>query len=133
KHATRLVVELKKDGNVDLVLNQLYEFTPLQTNFNVMNIAVINRQPRTLNLRQMIDIYIDHRKEVIRRRTAYLLRKARQRAHVVEGLILAVGDIDEIIRLIKESPDPATARQRLMARGLRLPEQGAFIRMLPEA
>ncbi len=133
KHATRLVVELKKDANVDVVLNQLYEFTPLQNNYTVMNIALVNRQPRTLNLRQMIDLYVDHRKDVIRRRTMYLLRKARQRAHIVEGLILAVGDIDEIIRLIKESPDPPTAKQRLMARGLRLPEHNAFVRMLPEA
>ncbi|MHC4441989.1 MAG: DNA gyrase subunit A [Planctomycetota bacterium] len=133
KHAIRLVVELKKDGNSDVVLNQLYQFTPLQANYNVMNIALVNRQPRTLNLRQLIDVYIDHRKDVIRRRTTHLLRKARQRAHIVEGLILAVGDIDQIIKLIKESPDPQTAKERLMARGLRLAEQGAFIRMLPEA
>jgi len=76
---------------------------------------------------------VTHRKEVIRRRTAFLLRKARQRAHIVEGLILAVGDIDNIIELIKTSPDPPTAKQRLMARGLRLSEQSAFIQMLPEA
>ncbi|MGQ9651582.1 MAG: DNA gyrase subunit A [Phycisphaerae bacterium] len=133
KHATRLVVELKKDGNADLVLNQLYEYTALQTNYTVMNIALVNRQPRTLNLRQMIDVFIDHRKEVIRRRTAHLLRKARQRAHIVEGLLLAVGDIDAIIQLIKQSPDPPTARQRLMARPLRLPENATLIRLLPEA
>ncbi len=133
KHATRLVVELKRDGNVDVVLNQLYEYTPLQTNFTVMNIALVTRQPRTLNLRQMIDIYIDHRKEVIRRRTAFLLRKARQRAHVVEGLILAVGDIDAIIELIKQSPDPPTAKRGLMARGLRLGEHAALLGILPEA
>lgn len=132
-HATRLVVELKKDGNPDVVLNQLYQFTPLQTNYTVMNIALVNRQPRTLNLRQMIDIYIDHRKDVIRRRTQFLLRKARQRAHVIEGLLLAVGDIDAIIELIKKSPDPPTAKDRLMARGLRLPEEGAFMRLLPQA
>ncbi len=133
KHPIRLVVELKRDGNSDVVLNQLYRYTPLQTNYTVMSIALVDRQPRTLNLRQMIDIYIKHRKDVIRRRTQYLLRKARQRAHIVEGLILAVGDIDEIITLIKESPDPPTAKQRLMARGLRLPESAAFIKLLPEA
>ncbi|MEP0842602.1 MAG: DNA gyrase subunit A [Phycisphaerae bacterium] len=133
QHATRLVVELKRDANADVVLNQLYEFTPLQTNYTVMNIAVINRQPKLLNLRQMIEVYVNHRKEVIRRRTAFLLRKARQRAHVVEGLILAVGDIDAIIDLIKQSPDPPTARARLMARGLRLDEHNAFVKMLPEA
>jgi DNA gyrase subunit A len=133
KHPIRLVVELKRDGNADVVLNQLYRYTPLQTNYTVMNIALVDRQPRTLNLRQLIEIYIRHRKEVIRRRTQFLLRKARQRAHIVEGLILAVGDIDEIIELIKKSPDPATARERLMARGLRLPETAAFVNLLPEA
>jgi DNA gyrase subunit A len=133
KCATRLVVELKKDGNADLVLNQLYQYTALQTNYTVMNIALINRQPKTLNLRQMIDVFIDHRKEVIRRRTAYLLRKARQRAHIVEGLLLAVGDIDEIISLIRQSPDPPTAKQRLMARPLRLPTHATLVRLLPEA
>ncbi|HRY68974.1 MAG TPA: DNA gyrase subunit A [Phycisphaerae bacterium] len=132
KHATRLVVELKRDGNADVVLNQLYQFTPLQTNYTIMNIAIVGRQPRTLNIRQLIDLYIDHRKEVIRRRTQFLLRKARQRAHIVEGLLLAVGDIDEIIELIKTSPDPPAAKERLMARGLRLPEQAAFKKMLPE-
>lgn len=133
KNPIRLVVELKRDANADVVLNQLYRYTALQSNFNVMNIALVNRQPRTLTLRQMIDIYIEHRKNVIRRRTLFLMRKARQRAHIVEGLILAVGDIDEIIKLIRESPDPPTAKERLMARGLRLAEQGAFIQMLPEA
>ncbi|UCD30038.1 MAG: DNA gyrase subunit A, partial [Planctomycetota bacterium] len=133
KHPIRLVVELKRDANEDVVLNQLYQYTPLQSNFNVMNIALVNRQPKTLNLRQIIDVYIDHRKDVIRRRTTHLLRKARQRAHIVEGLILAVGDIDEIIKLIKESPDPQTAKERLMARPLRLAEQGAFVKLLPEA
>jgi len=133
KNPIRLVVELKRDANTDVVLNQLYRYTALQSNFNVMNIALVNRQPRTLTLRQMIDIYIEHRKDVIRRRTLFLMRKARQRAHIVEGLILAVGDIDEIIKLIKESPDPPTAKKRLMARGLRLAEQGAFVQMLPEA
>ncbi len=132
KHATRVVVELKRDANEEVVLNQLYQFTPLQSNFTIMNIAVLGRQPRTLSLRQLIDIYLGHRKEVIRRRTAHLLRKARQRAHIVEGLLLAVGDIDEIIELIKTSPDPPTARERLMARGLRLSEQHAFVKMLPE-
>ena len=133
KHAIRLVVELKKDAIDDVVLNQLYQYTALQSNYTVMNIALVNRQPRTLNLRQLIDIYVDHRKEVIRRRTMFLLRKARQRAHVVEGLLLAVGDIDAIIELIKTSPDPPTAKERLTARGLRLPEQATLVRMLPEA
>jgi DNA gyrase subunit A len=133
KHATRLVVELKRDGNSDVVLNQLYRHTALQSNYTVMNIALVNRQPRTLTLREMIDLFVEHRKEVIRRRTQHLLRKARQRAHVVEGLLLAVGDIDEIIDLIKKSPDPPTAKQRLMEKALRLPESATLIRLLPES
>jgi len=132
-HPTRVVIELKRDGNPDVVLNQLYQYTPLQTGYTIMNIALVGRQPRTLGLRSMIDLYLEHRKEVIRRRTTFLLRKARQRAHIVEGLLLAVGDIDAIIALIKESPDPDTARQRLMERPLRLAEHGALHRMLPEA
>jgi len=132
KNPVRIVVELRKDGNADLVMNQLYQFTPLQDNFTVMNIALVNRQPRTLNLKQMLELYIEHRRDVIRRRTSFLLRKARQRAHIVEGLILAVGDIDEIIRLIKESPDPPTARDRLMARPLRLRELATMRVALPE-
>jgi len=129
----RLVVELKKDGNADVVVNQLFEYTPLQSNFNVMNIALVNRQPRTLGLRQLMQCYLDHRKDVIRRRTRFLLRKARQRAHLIEGLLLAVGDIDEIINLIKASPDPATARQRLGARPLKLTESAALRKLLPDA
>jgi DNA gyrase subunit A len=133
KNAVRIVIELKKDGNADLVMNQLYQFTPLQDNFTVMNIALVNRQPRTLNLKQMLELFIEHRRDVIRRRTSFLLRKARQRAHIVEGLILAVGDIDEIIQLIKESPDPPTAKDRLMARPLRLRELATLKVALPEA
>jgi len=133
KNPIRIVVELKRDANVDVVLNQLYRYTSLQTNYTVMNIALVDRQPKTLNLRQLIDIYLGHRKEVIRRRTTFQLRKARQRAHIVEGLLLAVGDIDEIVDLIKKSPDPPTAKERLMARGLRLSEHGAVVKMLPEA
>jgi DNA gyrase subunit A len=92
----------------------------------------VNRVPRALNLRQLFEQFIRHRVEVIRRRTQYLLRKARQRAHVLEGLILAVADIDEIIRIIRHSPDVDTARQRLMERALRLSEQATVRRLLPE-
>ena len=128
----RLVVELKRDGNVDLVINQLYQFTPLQDTIPIINIALVNRQPRTLNLHEMLTAYLDHRKEVIRRRTAFLLKKARQRAHIVEGLLLAVADIDEIIKLIRSSPDPATAKVRLMEKPLRLTETATLRKLLPE-
>jgi DNA gyrase subunit A len=133
KHPVRIVVELKRDQLPDLVMNKLYQYTPLQSNFTIMNVAVVNRRPRTLNLKQLIEAYVDHRRDVIRRRTQFLLRKARQRAHIVEGLILAVGDIDEIIALIKQSPDPPTAKERLMARPLRLRVLETIQVALPEA
>ncbi len=131
KNPVRIEVELRKDGNEDVVINQLFRYSPLQSNLNVMNVALVDRRPRTLTLREMIDLFIDHRKEVIRRRTALLLRRAKQRAHVLEGLILAVGDIDEIIQIIRRSPDPETARQRLMDRDLLLSGHELLRRLLP--
>ena len=133
KHDVRIEIELKSGANEDVIVNQLFEYTPLQSNYHVMNIALDGRQPRTLTLKQILGLYLDHRRDVVRRRTSYLLRKAKQRAHVIEGLILAVGDIDAIIRLIRESPDPAAARGRLMAQPLRLAEHAAVVRLLPEA
>jgi DNA gyrase subunit A len=128
----RLVVELKRDGNVDLVINQLYKYTPLQDTIPIINIALVNQQPRTLNLRELLMAYLTHRREVIRRRTQFLLKRARQRSHIVEGLLLAVADIDEIIKLIRNSPDPATAKQRLMAKALRLTESETLRKLLPD-
>ncbi len=133
KHDVRIEIDLKRDANEDVVINQLYEYTPLQSNYHIMNIALVGRQPRTLTLKQMLELYVEHRKTVIRRRTSFLLRKAKQRAHVLEGLILAVGEIDEIIDLIKKSPDPATAKANLMARALRLGEAPTLRGLLPEA
>jgi DNA gyrase subunit A len=129
----RFVIILKRDANVQVVMNQLWEHTPLQMNVHALNIVLVNRVPKQLNLRQLIEHYIEHRVDVIRRRTTFLLRKARQRAHVVEGLILAVADIDEIIALIRHSPDVDTARQRLMQKPLRLSEQATVRKLLPEA
>mgnify|MGYP001198523632 CR=1 FL=1 len=128
----RLVLVLKRDANPDVIINQLWHHTPLQSNIHAINIVLVNRAPVTLSLKQLIEHYVRHRVEVIRRRTAFLLRKARQRAHVLEGLILAVADIDEIIRIIRHSPDVDTARERLMAKGLRLSEAATLRRLLPE-
>lgn len=128
----RLVIVLKRDANIQVVTNQLWQYTPLQSNIHVMNVVLVNRVPRTLNLKQLIEQFIEHRVEVIRRRTAYLLRKARQRAHLVEGLILAVADIDEIIKIIRSSADVDEARQRLMAKPLRLSEQATVRKLLPQ-
>ncbi|MCH8807476.1 MAG: DNA gyrase subunit A, partial [Planctomycetes bacterium] len=133
KRLVRLVITLKKDANPDVVINQLWKYTPLQSNIHAMNIVLVDRVPKALGLRQLIDKFVLHRVVVIRRRTAFLLRKARQRAHVLEGLILAIADIDGIIQLIKESPDVDAARERLMAKELRLSEQATVWRLLPEA
>ena len=133
KSDVRIEVDLRKDANDEIVINQLYEFTPLQSSFHVMNIALVDRQPRTLALKDILSLYVDHRRDVIRRRVSFLLRRAKQRAHLLEGLILAVGDIDEIIEIIKKSPDPPTANANLMARPLRLIEQATLIKLLPES
>ncbi len=133
KNPVRLVVECKAGVNEEVVLNKLFQMTPLQSNYTVINIALVGKQPQTLSLKQLLEHYVAHRQEVITRRTRYLLRKARQRAHILEGLILALGDIDAIIELIKRSPDPETAKARLMERALRLPESATLARLLPES
>ncbi len=132
KNPVRLVIELKSGVNEEVVLNKLYRHTPLQTTFSIINIALVGKQPKTMGLIELMTCYLDHRKDVIVRRTRYLLQKARQRAHILEGLILAVGDIDEIIELIKKSPDPKVAKERLMERALRLDESEALVKLLPE-
>ncbi len=129
----RLVIILKRDANVQVVINQLWRYTPLQSTIHALNIVLVNRVPKTLNLAQLIEQFVRFRIEVIRRRTMYLLRKARQRAHVLEGLILAVADIDEIIRIIRQSPDVESARQALMAKTLRLSELATVRKLLPAA
>jgi len=129
----RIVVDLKKSAEPEVVINQLYKYTPLQSTFSIINIALVNRAHRTLTLRDMLAYFLDHRKDVIRRRTMFLLRRARQRAHILEGLILAVADIDRIIETIKTSPDVPTARERLMALDLKLTETATVRKLLPES
>ncbi|MGE0481888.1 MAG: DNA gyrase subunit A [Phycisphaerae bacterium] len=133
ENLVRVVIPLKRDANPDVIINQLYEYTPLQSSVNIMNVALVNRAPKTLSFKQLIESFVEHRVDVIRRRTTFLLRKARQRAHILEGLILAVADIDEIIRIIRQSPDVDTARQRLMEKALRLAEQATVRKLLPAA
>ena len=112
----RLVVELKRGEDEQVVANQLFKFTPLQTTYSIINLAIDRGQPRTLTLRGLLDSYIDHRKEVIRRRTRYLLRKAEERKHIVEGLRIAVDNIDEVIALIRSCDDREGARAKLSER-----------------
>jgi DNA gyrase subunit A len=133
RHGLRIVVDLKRDADADIVLNKLYRYTLLQTTFAIANIALVNSRPETLNIREILDCFIDHRKIVIRRRTRFLLKRCRNRAHILEGLILAVSDIDEIIDLIKRSPDAPTAKLNLMKKPLRLAELAMLKKILPES
>lgn len=128
---TRVVVELKKGADADVVMNQLFQFTPLEQTFSIMNIALVNRQPRTLSLKELIELYIAHRSDVVRRRTAFLLREAKKKAHVLEGMIYAVCDIDEVIRLIRASRTREEAIERLVARRFRIPDGHPYAPRLP--
>ncbi|MEH6476044.1 MAG: DNA gyrase subunit A [Sneathiella sp.] len=116
RHGVRVVVEIKRDAVAEIVLNQLYRFTPLQTSFGANMLAINHGKPEMMNVKQLLEAFLDFREEVITRRTKFLLRKARERAHVLIGLAIAVANIDEIIALIRKAPDPATARGQLMAK-----------------
>ena len=133
RHGLRIVVDLKKEAEAEVALNKLYRYTPLQSTFAIANIALVNNRPETLNIKQMLSCFLNHRKEVIRRRSRFLLKRCRNRAHILEGLILAVGDIDEIIEIIKKSPDAPTAKLNLMKKPLRLTESATLRELLPEA
>ena len=112
----RVVIELKRDANADVILNQLYRYTPLQTSFGANMVALNGGKPEVLTLLDMLRAFVGFREEVVGRRTKFLLRKARDRAHVLVGLAIAVANIDEVIRVIRQAPDPATARAQLMER-----------------
>ncbi|MCA9300734.1 MAG: DNA gyrase subunit A, partial [Phycisphaerales bacterium] len=129
---TRIVVELKRGAEPSVVENQLFQFTPLQQTFSMINIALVNRQPRTLSLKEMIQHHIDHRVDVIRRRTSYLLREARKKAHKLEGQIYAVCDLDEVIALIRSSRTREEAIRKLMDRRFRIPPGHAYASQIPQ-
>ena len=112
----RVVIELKRDAVADVIINQLYRYTPLQTSFGVNMVALNGGKPELMNLMDVLKAFISFREEVVTRRTKYLLRKARERAHVLVGLAIAVANIDEVIHLIRHAPDPQTAREQLMTR-----------------
>ena len=116
KDGIRVVVEVRRDAVPEVLLNQLYQFTQLETVFGINVVALVDGQPRTLNLKQIIRGFIRHRREVVTRRTIFELKRARGRAHVLEGLAVALANIDEVIELIRGSPSPAEARERLTAR-----------------
>ena len=117
KSGMRVVIELKRGEVPEVVLNNLYKQTQLQDSFGMNMVALIDGQPRLCNLKQLLDIFLEHRREVVTRRTVYELRKARERGHVLEGLAVALANIDEFIRIIKTSPTPPVARAALMERG----------------
>jgi len=111
----RIVLEVKKGARPQIVLNQLYKYTPLQSTFGVQMLALVNGEPRTLPLKKALQIYLDHRQVVITRRSEFELEKARQRAHILEGLLIALENLDAVIDLIRKSPDANVARERLMS------------------
>lgn len=116
KSGMRIVIELKRDVNANVILNRLYKHTQMQDTFGVIMLALVDGEPKVLNLKQMLYHYIEHQKDVIIRRTKYELQKAEARAHILEGLIIALDNIDEIVDMIKKSPDAPTAKVSLMER-----------------
>lgn len=116
KSGMRVVIELKRNANANVVLNHLYKHTQMQDTFGVIMLALVDSEPRVLNLKQVLEYYIEHQKDVIVRRTKFELEKAQKRAHILEGLIIALDNIDEIVNLIKKSPDAASARASLIER-----------------
>ncbi len=128
----RVVIELKRDANADVILNQLYRYTPLQTSFGCNMVALNGGKPEQLTLLDMLRAFVAFREDVVSRRTKYLLRKARERAHVLVGLAIAVANIDEVIALIRNAPDPATAREQLMTRRWPAKDVEALIRLIDD-
>ncbi|BCG45255.1 DNA gyrase subunit A [Citrifermentans bremense] len=116
REGMRVVIELKKDENPTIILNHLYKQTQMQSSFGIIMLAIVNSRPRVLTLRETIDFFIEHRKEIVTRRTIFDLKKAEARAHILEGLKIALDNLDEVIALIKASASPAEAKAGLMAR-----------------
>jgi len=132
KDGVRLVIELKRDAMADVVLNQLYRFTPLQTTFGVNALALDGGRPRLMSLKELLEAFIRFRAEVITRRAKYELNHARDRAHVLVGLAIAVASIDEVIEMIRRAPDPTVARERLMERHWPAADVGPMILLIAE-
>ena len=116
RNGMRIVIELKKDVNANVVLNLLYKHTQLQDTFGAIMLALVDGEPRVLSLRDMLFYYLEHRKDVVTRRTRYDLEKAKERLHILEGLLIALDNIDEVVELIKKSPNAKEAKDRLMER-----------------
>jgi len=132
RDGVRVVIELKRDANADVVLNQLYRYTPLQTSFGVNMLALNGGRPELMNLKQIIEAFLEFREQVITRRTIFELGKARERAHILLGLGVAVANIDEVIALIRRASDPQVAREQLMARAWPAQDIGPLIQLVDE-
>ena len=114
RRGLRIVMELKKDEMAEVVINQLYKMTPMQKSFGIIFLAIVNNKPEVLNLKQILEHFIQHRKVVVYRRTAYELRKAEEKAHILEGLSIAINNLDEVVELIKAAKNPPEAKEQLM-------------------
>ncbi len=132
RQGMRVVVELKREAMADVVLNQLYRFTPLQTSFGANFVALNGGRPETMNLKDMLQAFVAFREETVTRRTKYLLGKARDRAHVLVGLAIAVANIDEMIRIIRHSKDPNAAREEMMARAWPAEDVASLIALIDD-
>ncbi|MCK4614192.1 MAG: DNA gyrase subunit A, partial [Thermoplasmata archaeon] len=130
REGMRMVIELKKGASSEIILNQLYKHTQMQDSFGIINLALVNNQPRVLTLREMLRYFLDHRLEVVERRTGFELKKAEKRAHIVEGILIALRGIDEVIKLIRGSKDTPTAKAALSERfGLSEAQSKAILEM----
>ncbi|KJS26812.1 MAG: DNA gyrase subunit A [Hyphomonadaceae bacterium BRH_c29] len=132
RNGIRVVIEVKKDASADVVLNQLYRFSQMQNSFPVNMLALNGGRPELMNLRKVLDCFIAFRKQVVVRRTKHDLNKARDRAHVLVGLAMAVANIDEVIRIIRHSPDPNTAREQLLAKAWPIMDMGPLLDLIAD-
>jgi len=132
REGLRVVIELRRDTIADVILAQLYRYSPLQTSFGVNMLALNQGRPEMMPLKEIIAAFVEFREEVITRRTVYELRKARERAHVLAGLLVAINNIDPVIELIRAAPDPATAREQLMARDWPATDVEPFIKIIDD-
>jgi DNA gyrase subunit A len=112
----RIYIEAKRNESAEVILNNLYQQTALESTFSINMVALVDGRPQVLNLKQILEAFVRHRREVVTRRTIFELRKARARAHILEGLTVALANIDEMIELIKTSANPQVARERLLER-----------------
>lgn len=127
KDGLRVVIEVKRSESAEVLLNNLYAQTQLQSVFGINIVALVDGQPKVLNLKELLEAFVRHRREVVTRRTVYLLRKARERGHILEGLAVAIANIDPVIELIKSSPTPADAKEALISRGWDASDMGQFL------